>query len=102
MYIGVKEVKTLPHFKLLILFENGEQRVFDVSSYLDHGVFRALKDPALFHSAHVSFDAVTWANGADLCPEVLYRDSTPVDDTQVQHSADKGKTSRAKTTRHPR
>jgi hypothetical protein len=84
MYAGVKEVKPLPDFRLLILFENGERRVFDVSPYLDHGVFQALRDPTMFNSAHISFDTVAWSNGADLCPEVLYRDSTPADgDAQV-------------------
>ena len=41
MYVGAKEVRTLPDFRLLIVFENGERRVFDVSPYLDHGVFQA-------------------------------------------------------------
>jgi len=31
MHAGAKAVKTLPGFRLLITFENGEQRVFDVS-----------------------------------------------------------------------
>ena len=83
MYIGAKEVKTLADYRLLVVFENEERRVFDVSPYLDHGVFRALRDPATFNSAHISFDSVAWSNGADLCPEVLYREGTPVDKTQT-------------------
>lgn len=100
MYAGAKEVKTLPDFKLLLIFENGERRLFDVSPYLDHGVFRALRDPAVFNSAHISFDTVAWSNGADLCPEVLYRDSTPVDDAQAGRDSHKSKSSRAKAKRH--
>ena len=100
MYTGAKEVKTLPDFKLLLVFENGERRLFDVSPYLDHGIFRALRDPAVFNSAHVSFDTVAWSNGADLCPEVLYRDSTPVDKTQVRRSLNKSRSPRAKAKRH--
>jgi hypothetical protein len=80
MYVGARQVKGLPDFKLLILFENGERRLFDISSYLDHGVFRDLRDPAMFNSARISFDSVAWANGADVCPEVLYRESVPVRD----------------------
>jgi hypothetical protein len=98
MYTGAKEVKTLPDFKLLLVFENGEHRLLDVSPYLDHGVFRALRDPAVFNSAHISFDTVAWSNGADLCPEVLYRDSTPVDDAQMYRSS--SKPPRAKAKRH--
>lgn len=83
MYIGAREVKALADYRLLVVFENEERRIFDVSPYLDQGVFRALKDPAAFNSAHISFDSVAWANGADLCPEVLYREGTPVDEAQA-------------------
>jgi hypothetical protein len=79
MYFGAKAVKPLPDFRLLITFDNGEQRVFDVGPYLDKGLFQALKDVSLFESVRVSFDAVEWANGADLCPETLYGDSIPVE-----------------------
>jgi hypothetical protein len=78
MYIGAKQVKTLPEFRLLITFENGEEKIFDVRPYLGKGVFRELKDLNLFNRAKISFDAVEWPNGADLCPETLYRESLPV------------------------
>ena len=93
MYAGAKKVKTLPGFKLLVLFDNGERRVFDLSSYLDQGVFRALRDPVVFNSAHISFDSVAWANGADLCPEVLYRESVPVDEAQAKEDVDESELS---------
>ncbi len=71
MYIGVKKVKPLDNYRLLLTFENNEQRVFDVSPYLDTGVFSELKG-SLFRTVVVNFDTVAWANGADLDPEVLY------------------------------
>ena len=74
---GAKAVKPLPDFRLLITFENGEQRIFNVAPYLDRGVFRELRHPRLFNGVRVSFDAVEWPNGADLCPETLYLDSVP-------------------------
>ena len=79
MYIGAKEVKPLSGFRLLITFENQEQRVFDVGPYLDRGIFRELRVESMFNSVRVSFDTVEWANGADLCPEVLYKDSVPLE-----------------------
>ena len=96
MYAGVKEVKPLPDFKLLLVFKNGERRLFDVSPYLGQGVFQALRDPAVFNSAHTSFDTVAWSNGADLCPEVLYRDSTPVGEAQVRRGSRNPSRARAK------
>lgn len=78
MYVGVKFVKPLPDFRLLITFENGEEKVFNVEPYLSNGVFRELTNESLFNSVHVSFDTVEWANGADLCPETIYNESVPV------------------------
>jgi len=71
-----------------------------VSPYLAHGVFQALRDPAVFNSARISFDTVAWSNGVDLCPEVLYRDSTPVDDAHAQRDSSKSTSSRAKAKGH--
>jgi len=77
MYLSVKEVKTLNEYKLLLTFENGEIRLFDMSPYLEKGIFRELKDLSLFKSARVSFDTVEWENEADIDPETLYEDSVP-------------------------
>ena len=71
----VKTVKPLADHRLLLTFEDGEQRVLDVSPWLNKGVFRALHDETLFRTVRVSFDSIEWANGADLCPEVLYEES---------------------------
>lgn len=75
MYVGVTTVKPLTDYKLWLQFENGEEGVFDMSSYLETGIFTELQDKMLFASAHVSFDTVAWSNGADLCPETLYTHS---------------------------
>lgn len=77
MYFAVKTVQSLPDFKLQLTFSNGEQRVLDVTPWLNTGVFRQLRDVTLFNTAHLSFDTVAWNNGADLCPEVLYDQSVP-------------------------
>lgn len=75
MYPGVKEVKPLSDYKLLLRFENDEEKIFDMNPFLDHGLFKELKDVELFNQVHVSFDTIEWGNGVDLCPELLYRDS---------------------------
>lgn len=79
MYIGVEAVVPQEDYKLLLTFENNEQRIFDMKPYLDFGpVFRMLKDPAMFNTVRVCFNTVAWKNNADLDPEILYPDSTPV------------------------
>jgi hypothetical protein len=68
----LKNVSPLPNYQLLLTFDNQEQRIFDMSSYLDKGIFAELKDENIFRAVRVSFDTIEWPNGADLCPEVLY------------------------------
>ncbi len=76
MYPGVKNVKPLSGFKLLLTFENNEEKIFDVNPFLDKGIFKELKDAKNFNTVHVCFDTVEWNNGADFCPELLYTEST--------------------------
>lgn len=75
MYLAVKSVKPLEGYKLLIKFENGEERCFDVSPYLKTGKFSELRDVSLFNSVKVSFDSIEWANHLDFDPELLYQKS---------------------------
>ena len=77
MYLSVKEVKPLDEYKLLLTFENGEVKLFDMKPYLNKGIFGELKDISLFKSARVNFDTVEWENEADIDPETLYEDSIP-------------------------
>ncbi|GHT02123.1 hypothetical protein AGMMS49525_05080 [Bacteroidia bacterium] len=74
----VKNVVPELDYKLLLTFENGEQKLFDMKPYLDFGVFRALKDPSMFNSVRVCFSSVAWDNNVDIDPETLYEDSVPV------------------------
>lgn len=75
MYIGIKDVKALESFKLLLTFENDEVRVFDMSEYMNRGIFKELQDYRQFRQVKVSFDSIEWANGADFDPELLYESS---------------------------
>jgi hypothetical protein len=80
---SIQTVTPLADYELLSTFDNSEQHVFDLKPYLNTGVFAALKDESLFKSVHVSFDTIEWASGADLCPEVLYSQSRPLEANQL-------------------
>jgi len=47
-------VKALNNHQLIVTFDNQEQRIFDVSDYLDFPVFQALRNPAYFKSVQVN------------------------------------------------
>ncbi len=75
MYLAVTEVEPLEDYQLLLTFENGEKRIFDMKPYLDKGVFQELKDKKMFRTVRVCFDSIEWSNQADIDPEVLYENS---------------------------
>jgi Protein of unknown function (DUF2442) len=79
MYWDVKTVKPLAGHRLYVELADGRRGVFDLTPYLDHGVFRELKDPATFRRVGVQFGAVTWPNGQDIAPETLLAEMTPVE-----------------------
>ncbi|MBS4027010.1 MAG: DUF2442 domain-containing protein [Ignavibacteriales bacterium] len=68
-------VKPNEDYTLLLSFENGEQKLFDVKPYLDKGIFRELKDESLFKTVRPFLGSIQWKNGQDLCPDTLYLDS---------------------------
>lgn len=75
MYFAIKNVKPKDNYILLLTFENGENRKFDMKPYLDIGVFQELKDSSMFNTVRTIFDSIEWDNGADFDPEILYQKS---------------------------
>ena len=79
MYLAIKQVKPLENYNLLLTFENGERRQFDMSPYLNIGIFQELKDEKMFRTVKTNFDTIEWDNEADIDPEILYKESKIID-----------------------
>lgn len=77
MYWDVKFVKPLSDYRIYVELENGRQGIFDVKPYLDHGVFRELRDVHYFGQVGIQFGAVTWPNEQDIAPETLLAEMLP-------------------------
>jgi hypothetical protein len=75
MYHAVTSVKPVEGYRLIIGFDNGEFRNFDVAPLLSLGRFGELASQQEFMKAKVAFDTVEWENGLDLDPEYLYEHS---------------------------
>jgi hypothetical protein len=78
MYLAIQYVKPLDNYLLLLTFENGEKRQFDMKPYLDLGIFKELRDLQMFRTVKTSFDTIEWDNKADFDPEVLYQYSVKI------------------------
>ncbi len=75
----VKLAEALPNHKLKIQFVNDEIKEFDVTPYLDKGIFSELKNDDYFNQVRVAFGAVEWPNEQDFSKDTLYLlGSTPL------------------------
>jgi hypothetical protein len=74
----VIDAKYLSEYKIRVTFDNGEQRVADLSGKLGRGVFKPLKDKKYFKTFFVDGWTISWPNGADIAPETLYEESAPI------------------------
>jgi hypothetical protein len=79
MHWDVKKVKPLPDFQIYVEIEDGRKGIFDLKPYLDHGVFRELREVAYFNQVSTLLGAVTWPHEQDIAPETLLAEMQPVE-----------------------
>lgn len=78
MYPVLKSVEPISNYNLILTFDNGEKRQFDMNPFLNLGIFKELKSIEKFNSVRLSFDTIEWDNEADLDPEILYKSSIKI------------------------
>lgn len=78
MYWDVRLVKPLSNYRIYVEIEDGRKGIFDMTPYLNHGVFQQLKDVHYFNQVGILFGAVTWPNEQDIAPETLLAEMLPV------------------------
>ena len=79
--VRVRRATPLNGFTLRLEFTDGSERTLDMEPYLKGPIFEPLKrDLALFRSVRVDEElgTIVWPNGADICPDVLVHERTPV------------------------
>lgn len=76
--LDVISVTVQPGYRLELEFENGEKRLFDMTSYLNKMPFSRLKDAPVFACAAVDYGTVVWPGNIDIAPETLYDQSVPI------------------------
>lgn len=74
----IEAVHPTDDFALHILFDNNEERIFDVKPYMEKGIFNQLKDPGIFKSVKPFLGSIQWINGLDFCPDTLYLESKKI------------------------
>ena len=71
--IRVVAAQPLQGFRVLLTFENGARREIDLEPYFRGPIFEVLRnDAAQFRAIRIAGGTISWANGADIDPDVLY------------------------------
>lgn len=86
----VKSVKPQEDYCLLLIFENGEKRVFDLKPYFEKPVFKRLKNIALFKTARVVSGSVEWQGNVDLSYDTFYLESKVPKEAQSRRKTTRG------------
>lgn len=76
----VRVIKVLPleEYRCLVTFEDGTSREIDLESYLFGPIFEPIKSNMdVFRAVQVVDGTISWENGADIDPDVLYYELTP-------------------------
>jgi len=70
-------IKATPrqNYTVHLIFDNGDEGIFDVKPYLNKGVFKELRDLRFFNSVKPFMGTIQWKNGQDFCPDTLYIES---------------------------
>ena len=79
--LEVIDITDLDGSILLVTFNNGEKRLFDVTSLLNKGsAFTPLSEERIRKTAKVTFGFVSWLDGEiDVAPETMYVESFKYD-----------------------
>lgn len=71
MISDVIEIEILADYKIKVKLSNGKSGIFDVTPYLDKGIFTELKDYNYFKRARIEFGTIVWPNEQDFSPETI-------------------------------
>ena len=71
MIPDVLNFSILPDYRIKITLSNGKTGVFNITPYLDKGIFKELKDYDYFKRARIEFGTIVWPNEQDFSPETI-------------------------------
>ena len=71
--LKINKAKALPNYRVLVMFNTGENKVFNMSRMLHYPVYQKLKDETIFKALRIRRGVVTWDDGKiDIAPEYMY------------------------------
>lgn len=77
-YPIVLDVVPQEDYSVVITFETGEIKKFNVKPYICGEWFGRLEDASVFNTVHPCGNTIEWADGQDIAPHELYELSVSV------------------------
>lgn len=71
MIPDVIDFEIMSNHRIKVKLSNGKEGIFDVTPYLEKGIFKELKDYNYFKRARIEFGTITWPNEQDFSPETI-------------------------------
>ena len=65
------DFEILPDYRIKVTLSDGKIGIFNVTPYLDKGIFTELKDYHYFKRARIEFGTIVWPNEQDFSPETI-------------------------------
>ncbi len=75
---NIRKAKVLKDYLINIVFDNGEEKIFDIQPYLQYPIFQPLKEKEQLYSFSIVDETIEWECGADLSPDTFYIESKSV------------------------
>jgi len=76
--VRVKSAKPLDDFKMLLEFEDGTKKEINLKPFLSGPIFKdVLENSEYFRQVSIKGGTISWPNGADIDPDVLYYELKP-------------------------
>ncbi|MCC8113459.1 MAG: DUF2442 domain-containing protein [Bacteroidales bacterium] len=77
MILKIIDAEYKGNHSILCFFNTGERRLMDFTQLLQYPAFQELKDEKKFRQFGLD-NTLFWANGADIAPEYLLENGSPV------------------------
>ena len=65
-------------YHIRVMFDNGENKMFDVRPYIKGSWYGMLQDEQYFRRVKTDGFTVVWPEGQDICPDELYENSIAI------------------------
>jgi len=79
-YPKIANVKPLEDYKLMLKYETGQKKIFNVLPYMSGRWYEELYDKNYFKTVHLisEGDGIEWMHGQDIAPHELYEMSIEI------------------------